>query len=226
MSVYFLFEDNTPPVYPTEAFAPTLVSTATPFQPLATTAEIVESSTSTPTAQPTPTEVPIPFEVALSSGNPMKIEIKGSSVLERYSKQGILLKELAIVDCKGCTFQEINKTLGSATVPEWIAIRDYVGDTTILYVHSSWHIQHGPYFGEIFRRIAKEEDLEGKEVCFNEICFLIANVKILERKEITGAIPVSRFFEPQANQVILVTCDSYTIPGMQTPKMIIQMIPR
>jgi len=219
--VYFLFGDNAPPTYPQEA---TLAPTATPFHPVTNTSAVME--TSTPTEEPTPTEIPNSFVVALSSSNPMKVEIKDSSVLERYSKQGILLKDLTVIDCKDCTFQEINKTLGSATVPEWIAVRDYVGDTTILYVHSSWHIQHGPYLGEIFRRIAREEDLKGKEVCFNEICFLIANVKVLESKEVKGAIPESWFFEPQANQVIIVTCDSYTIPGIQTPKMIIQMIPR
>ena len=197
---------------------------ATPFQPVTNTPEKTE--TLAPTAIPTPTDVPIPFEVALSSANPMKVEIRDSSVLERFSKQGILLKELAVIDCKGCTFQEIDKTLGSATVPEWFAVRDYVGDTTILYVHSSWHIQHGPYLGEIFRRIAKEEDLKGKEVCFNEICFLIAETHTLESKEVEGQIPVSSFFESKQNQVIIVTCDSYTIPGVPTPKMLLQLIPK
>jgi len=182
--------------------------------------------TVTPTEVQTPTEIPIPFEVALEYANPIKVEIRGSSVLERFSKQGIFLKELFIVDCKGCTFQEIDRTLGSATVKEWIAVRNYVGDTNILYVHSSWHLQYGPYLGEIFRRIAREEELKGKEVCFNEVCFLINDVHTLESKEITGAIPVSSFFETQTNQLIIVTCDSYTIPGIQTPKMLLQLIPR
>ena len=218
--MYFLFRDERPPIYPPETPTPSI----TPFQPMTNTPEIVE--TTTPTEVPTPTETPIPFEVALSSANPMKFEIRDSSVLERFSKQGIFLKELAIIDCKGCTFLEIDKTLGSATVPEWIAVRDYVGDTTVLYVHSSWHLQYGPYLGEIFRRIAKEEELKEKEVCFNEICFLIAETHILESNKVVGTIPVSSFFESQPNQVIIVTCDSYTIPGVPTPKMLLQLIPR
>lgn len=220
IGVYFLFQEDRPPTKPPEI----AVQNPTPFQPILNTSEKTETPAST--AIPTPTEIPIPFEVALSSGNPMKIEIKGSSVLERFSKQGISLKELYVVDCKGCTFQEIDKVLGTATVPEWIAVRDYVGDTTVLYVHSSWHIQYGPYLGEIFRRIAREEELKEKEICFNEVCFLIMDTHALESKKVVGQIPVSSFFESQPNQVIIVTCDSYTIPGVPTPKMLIQVIPR
>lgn len=215
--VYFLLRSDSPPALPPEP-------SPTPFQPVTNTLAVDVIPTST--QEPTPTEIPIPFEVALSSGNPMKVEIKGSSVLERFSKQGIFLKDLYVTDCNGCTFKEIDRMLGSATISKWIAVRDYVGDTTILYVHSSWHTQHGPYLGEIFRRIAREEDLKGKQLCLNEVCFLITASKTLESNQVMGAIPVSSIFDPQANQVIIVTCDSYSIPGIQTPKMLIQLIPR
>ncbi len=218
--MFFLSQYELPSILsPPSTETPTPTGTPTPYI----------TSTSIPTVYitqtPTQTPVPIPFEVAISLDMPMHVQINGSSVADRFVKQG-LFERLEIIECLGCSNSEIDQILGKANVEEWKAVRDYRGSVNILYVHSSWHITYGPYLGEIFRRIIREEDLIGVEVCFNDICFVISDYKILERESISGSIPVSDVFPLRENQLIIVTCSTYMVPGLETPKMLIELVPR
>lgn len=192
------------------------------------------SSTHTPipfetvTASPTP-KIPM-FDLLLNKaqGNSLHITITNTPTGEKYTQAGYI-RDLEIIDCEvPCTTEEINKLIGSAVDEKWGAVRVQDGFTTILYVHSSWQ-NWGPQIGEIFRRILRyDEDLKGVEICLNDQCYKIIDYRQLTREEIEKnpkLLSIDKLFALQDDEVIWVTCNSYMVPGLETPKLFIQMVP-
>ena len=118
-----------------------------------------------------------------------------------------------------CTADEIEELL-KPNREEWVVVQH----GKVLYTHSGWPLFKNPFFGEMFLRILREDGiLEESSFCLDEICFEIVDSVTLDRDEVGGLIPVEELFEVQPGDFFLVTCATRITPGLQTPKLILQL---
>jgi hypothetical protein len=210
---------------------------------LTTTPTSIPSPTSTPQKpRPTPTPaliLPIPtaeepkplFEELLENeGYVLPVSFSGSPTGEKYMKEGYI-KNLQIIDCflKECNAEMINNLIGKASASSnWVGVRVQVGTTTILYIHSSWQ-NWGPELGEVYRRILRDDgSLNGVVMTLGDQEFKVSDFKVLTSQEVgrNQSVQINQIFAEKENQLILVTCDNWMIPGIPTPKLLVQLVPK
>lgn len=179
--------------------------------------------------QPSPTPTPfITVEEAIPSIEVVE-EPKEISLVGSYENLSIesddlsdwyrsFFKEVEIKECPlECSKEQIEDLLNSGG--EWRLVQH----GQVLYTHSGWPIVQGPSFGEFFLRIERDGDLRETGFCLDTVCFKIIDYTVLSRDQIGGLISVDEIFEVQEGNFFLVTCSSRLIPGLQTPKLILQL---
>ena len=211
-----------------------VVLLATSCSSILTTTNTFASSFSSPetinaTVTPKPfqpeeakTETLIPTEVELEE--PKRISLEGLYTVSIQSEfltdwYRSLFKQLEIRWCEQCSSEEIETQLEYAG-NNWIAVQD----EHVLYIHSGWDFFAGPELGEILLRMYKTENLIDSVICLNEnVCYEVVDYKILERDSIGGSISLGELFTVQEDDYFIFTCSELVIPGIPTPKLIIQI---
>lgn len=203
-------------------------SLMTPTSTIASTPTPIPTTTLEPGA--TQEDIPIFDQLIENEGYELPVAFYNTKTGERYMSEGHI-KALKIIDCdplKCGNANAINDLIGKANSGEWKAVRVQVGTTEMLYIHSSWMGQD-PELGEVFRRIQKYDgNLIGVQMSLGSQKYEIQDVKELTRKDIaeSESLSITQIFTNQfENQVIFLTCDDWMVPGLPTPKLVIQMVP-
>ena len=187
--------------------------TPTPFQPMYIVGEEV---------QPTPTPTFPEFGELIYQDPSLEVEIFYSDGKQAYSKYW---RNLEILGCDDCDPDKVMGLLGSAQRERWAAAWESYEDAEILYIHSSrqpW----GYHLGEILVLLDKEGTLKDTKLCFDKTCYLVTGIYHLQRSDIRSVILVEELFEKQYDgQIIVQTCSDLVYPGLQTPKLYIQLVP-
>ena len=120
-----------------------------------------------------------------------------------------------------CSVEEIEELLGPVfTKEEWTVVQ--IG--RVLYTHSGWGHNYGPEFGEIFRRIIRENDSEPFRLCLAIECYEFVDYEILGREELENTLVISQIFdENQETDRFILTCDGFVDENILTPKLVIQL---
>jgi hypothetical protein len=185
--------------------------TPTPFQPMFMIGE-----------QPTPTPSIPAFGELVYQDPSFAMEIYDSNGKEAYSTYW---RNLEILGCDDCDPDKVMSLLGSAQRERWAAAWESYEDAEILYIHSSrqpW----GYHLGEILVLMDRDGALKDTKLCFDETCYLVTGIYHLQRSDVRSVILVEELFEKQYDdQIIIQTCSDLVYPGLQTPKLYIQLVP-
>ncbi len=130
------------------------------------------------------------------------------------------LREAEVVECpKPCSTEQIDDNLD----PVGNEFR-LVQNGWVIYTHSGWPVLHSPHLGKYFLVAEEAGDLIGLVFCLDaEFCFKITDYSILDSEQIGGSISVAELFETHEGSYFLSTCATRTIPGLATPKLILQL---
>lgn len=190
---------------PTQTVSSTV--TPIPFQP-----EEVKTEEQTSTIKVTETEEP--NLISLEGLYP--ISIKSEFITDWYRS---MFKQLEIKWCEQCSLEQIEAQLEYAG-KNWVVVQH----EHVLYTHSGWSLSAGPELGEILLRMYKTENLRDSVICLQEeACYEIVDYKILERDSIGGIISLGELFNVQEDDYFIFTCATQVIPGVPTPKLILQI---
>jgi len=170
-----------------------------------------------PTEAQTPTikvtEVEEPKLISLEGLYP--ISIQSVFITDWYRS---LFKQLEIKWCEQCSSEQIEAQLEYGG-ENWVAVQH----EHVLYTHSGWSLSGGPELGEILLRMYKTENLKDSVICLREVCYEIVDYKTLERDSIGGSISLGELFNVQEDDYFIFTCATRVIPGVPTPKLILQI---
>jgi len=181
--------------------------TPTPFQP-----EEVKTEAPAPTIKVTETEEP----KLISLEGLYSISIQSEFITDWYRS---LFKQLEIKLCEQCSLEQIEAQLEYAG-KNWVVVQH----EHVLYTHSGWSLSAGPELGEILLRMYKTENLRDSVICLQEeACYEIVDYKTLERDSIGGSISLGELFNVQEDDYFIFTCATRVIPGVPTPKLILQI---
>lgn len=197
-----------------------------------TVVRISPTHTLSPSATHIPTQVVvekeelIPTPTLQSKEEPENISLEGiypvavqSDVITDWYRS--FFKELKVELCQEpCSAEQIMVQLGKVSEKEWVAVQH----GRVLYVHSGWSITSGPEFGEILLRVNNSGDLKSAVICLEEkLCFAVVDLVLLGRESIGGNISTGELFNVQHGDYFIVTCSERLIPGLETPKLILQI---
>lgn len=161
----------------------------------------------------TPTVTPTPEIMSLEGVYTVTIQSEG---LTNWYRQ--FFKELEIKWCPDCnTSEEIDELLEFGD--KWIAVQN----DRILYIHSGWLIKTGVEFGEILLTIYNSNELENTTICLGDTCFYVVETYYLDRDRVGEPVSVSELFDIEYGDYFILTCATRIIPGIETPKLIIQL---
>ena len=132
-------------------------------------------------------------------------------------------RELEIVDLRcgsECSVEEIEDLLGPVFMKDiWTAVQ--IG--RVLYTHSGWDRTYGPEFGELFRRILRDNSSESYNLCLGTKCYVLVAYVSLGREEIGENWVISQIFgETKDTDIFILTCDGFVDTNILTPKLILQ----
>ncbi len=130
------------------------------------------------------------------------------------------LRGAEVVECpEDCSTEQIDNNLD----PDGNEFR-IVQHGWVMYTHGSWPILQSPYLGKYFLVAEEAGDLVGLAFCLDaDFCFKVTDYVILDREQIGGSISVVELFETHEGSYFLSTCATRTIPGVATPKLILQL---
>jgi len=130
------------------------------------------------------------------------------------------LRKAEVVECpEGCSTEQIDGNLD----PDGNEFR-LIQNGWIIYTHSGWPTLGSPYLGKYFLVAEEAGDLVGLAFCLDaDFCFKVTDYVILDRAQIGGSISVAELFEVHEGSYFLSTCATRTIPGLPTPKLILQL---
>ena len=130
-------------------------------------------------------------------------------------------KNLRIVECTDCSSEQILEFLEPEN-GEWVIVQD----GRVLYTHSGWPLLTGPNFGQIFNIVRKEneEGLQNTSLCLNnDVCLHIKDYVVIGKDQVGGIVLMDEVFDIDEEDYFLITCAQNPIPGLLTPKLIIQI---
>ncbi len=193
--------------------------------------------------EPTPSPTPFVAVMEVKEDEPVEEILEETDVQEEPKKEVISLqgyyenitvqsdylldwyrgffKELNILECSDCSTEQIIELLKSEN-GEWVIVQD----GRVLYTHSGWPLLTGPNFGQIFNIIRKENEkgLQNTSVCLNnDVCLHIKDYVVIGKDQVGGIVLMDEIFDVQEEDLFLVTCAQNPIPGLLTPKLIIQI---
>ncbi|PKN02852.1 hypothetical protein CVU76_02400 [Candidatus Dojkabacteria bacterium HGW-Dojkabacteria-1] len=174
--------------------------------------EQIEEPTPIPTLQPTEEPENISLQGIYT------VTVQSDAITDWYRS---FFKELKVELCQEpCTAEQIMAQLGKQSDKEWVAVQH----GRVLYVHSGWSITSGPEFGEILLRVHNSGDLKSAVICLEERrCFQVVDLVLLGRGSIGDNISTGELFSVEHGDYFIVTCSERLIPGLETPKLILQI---
>jgi len=202
------------------------------------TKEVVEEALE-PELTPTPTEVEVTEELFLTPEEPEIIETPEEVVVVEpisfegkyeqvriYESESItpwyksFLRGAEVVECPGdCSTEQIADNLD----PENGELR-LVQNGWIIYTHGHWPTLGSPHLGRYLLIAEEAGELIGFIFCLDaDFCFKVTDYVILDREQVGGSISVAELFETYEGSYFLSTCASRMIPGLPTPKLIVQL---
>lgn len=190
--------------------------TRTPFMPVENTPQSPVKETE---VIPTATMEPTPTPTSRNLEGTYDVSIESEIMTDWYKGK---FKELEIRKCSlPCTVEKIDNLLNSHNT--WVAVQPDEG--RILYTHSGWELISGPEFGEIFLRMYNSGKLKDSILCLNDnSCYKVVDYVILNRENVGEEVQIDELFdENMEDDYFILTCSKRVIPGLQTPKLIIQM---
>ena len=130
------------------------------------------------------------------------------------------LRDAEVVECpEPCSTEQIDDNLD----PEGNEFR-LVQNGWIIYTHGHWPQLGSPHLGKFFLVAEEAGDLVGLTFCLDaDFCFKVTDYVILDREQVGGSISVAELFETYEGSYFLLTCASRMIPGLATPKLILQL---
>jgi hypothetical protein len=177
-------------------------------------------------------EIAIPQEIQEETSEEEKVELEritrslvdvlmDSQTVTLWYEQYWRSFEIVNLRCENqCSAEEIEDLLGPVFTKEnWTAVQ--IG--RVLYTHSGWDRSYGPEFGELFRRIIREDDSEPFHLCLGTECYIFVGYVFLGREELKGPLVLSQIFEDtQETDLFILTCDGFVDEDVLTPKLILQ----
>lgn len=169
--------------------------------------EVVETPEETMVAEP------ISF-----AGEYEMVSIHGAESITPWYQS--FLREAEVVECReDCSTEQIDDNLD----PENNEFR-IIQHGWVMYTHGGWPILQFPHFGKYLLVAEEAGDLIGLVFCLDaDFCFKVTDYVILDREQVGGSISVAELFESHEGSYFLSTCATRTIPGLPTPKLILQL---
>jgi hypothetical protein len=169
--------------------------------------EVVETSTEIPVVKP-----------KSFVGEYNMVTIHGAGSITPWYQS--FLREAEVVECpKPCSTEQIDDNLD----PVGNEFR-LVQNGWVIYTHSGWPVLEFPHLGKYFLVAEEAGDLVGLVFCLDaDFCFKVTDYVILDREQIGGSVSVAELFESHEGSYFLSTCATRTIPGLPTPKLILQL---
>ncbi len=165
----------------------------------------------------TPKEIVVAKPISFTGEYEM-VTIHGAESITPWYQS--LLRDAAVVECpEPCSTEQIDDNLDPRDNEFRIVQHGWV-----LYTHSGWPVLQSPHLGKYFLVAEEAGDLVGLTFCLDaDFCFKVTDYVILDREQIGGSISVAELFETYEGSYFLSTCATRTIPGLPTPKLILQL---
>lgn len=182
--------------------------------------EVIEEETQVP-EEPEVVEIPaeiVVVEPVSFAGQYETVSIHGAESITPWYQS--FLREAEVVECpEPCSTEQINDNLD----PVGNEFR-LVQNGWVIYTHGGWPVLESPHLGKYFLVAEEAGDLVGLAFCLDaEFCFEVTDYVILDRDQIGGSISVADMFETHEGSYFLSTCATRTVPGLATPKLILQL---
>jgi len=182
--------------------------------------EVIEEETQVseePEVVQTPEEIVVVEPISFAGEYEMVTIHEAESITPWYQS---FLREAEVVECPGpCSTEQIDDNLD----PVGNEFR-LVQNGWVIYTHGGWPVLQSPHLGKYFIVAEEAGDLIGLVFCLDaDSCFKVTDYVILDREQIGGSISVAELFETHEGSYFLSTCATRTIPGLPTPKLILEL---
>jgi hypothetical protein len=165
----------------------------------------------------TPEEIVVAEPISFAGKYEMVTIHEAESITPWYQS---FLREAEVVECpEPCSTEQIDNNLD----PVGNEFR-LVQNGWVIYTHGGWPVLQSPHLGKYFIVAEEAGDLIGLVFCLDaDFCFKVTDYVILDREQIGGSISVAELFETHEGSYFLSTCATRTIPGLPTPKLILEL---
>jgi hypothetical protein len=165
----------------------------------------------------TPEEIVVAEPISFAGKYEMVTIHEAESITPWYQS---FLREAEVVECPGpCSTEQIDDNLDPIAKEFRLVQNGWV-----IYTHGGWPVLQSPHLGKYFIVAEEAGDLIGLVFCLDaDFCFKITDYVILDREQIGGSISVAELFETHEGSYFLSTCATRTIPGLPTPKLILEL---
>lgn len=165
----------------------------------------------------TPEEIPVVEPISFEGEYGM-VTIHGAESITPWYQS--FLRGAEVVECpEPCSTEQVDDNLD----PNGNEFR-LVQDGWVIYTHGHWPSLGSPHLGKYFLVAEEAGDLVGLAFCLDaDFCFKVTDYVILDREQVGGSISVAELFETYDGSYFLLTCASRMIPGLATPKLILQL---